>query len=156
MNRVELGASSNQIITIYPNKNWFIYNAEIPLNFPPIRHYKVSRLNLPFSMGLKSKDIIMGGSYNIYCDKPLYTERCQIFENQYMPYEIDSKHIKVRNGVLLWPKLNLYAYTYIKNPQRVFIHKNGRFVVEFRFHRNHIDLFEDVGTHHNLQDSNCQ
>lgn len=50
-----------------------------------------------------------------------------------MPYEIDSEYIKVRNAVLLWPRINLQSYTYILDPRRVFIMHDKKFIIEIQF-----------------------
>lgn len=135
-------------LIIYPNPNWFISNsrADYMLNFPPIRYKRTNHLKLPFKDSLNdNKSIVMGGSYSLFCNLPLHFERCEIFENLHLPYRISTKHIRVRHGVLLWPLINMSAYTYLPDPQRVFIRYNNKFVIEFKFSKNYIDIIEAYG-----------
>lgn len=133
-----------------PNPNWIIKDDSSVkkglINFPQLHYYRLDCdgfKHLPFNV--TSNDIVCGGSYNIYLNTPLFDTRCMIFEDLYFPYDIDSKYIKVRYGALMWPRINLDAYTYLHDPQRVFIKKNNKFIIEFRFYDNRIELYECIG-----------
>lgn len=143
-----------------PHPDWIITqsgdvqsSSSSSINFPQLYYYRIngdSLLNLPFnknSLGVAAmnNDIVCGGSYNIYINTPLFAERCLIFEDLYFPYNINSKYIKVRYGALLWPRINLDAYTYLSDPRRVFLKKHNKFVAEFRFYKDRIELYECVG-----------
>jgi hypothetical protein len=59
-------ATATKTLTIYPHESWFKYtSANNPLDFPTIKYCTVSKLHLPFLYGVESKDIILGGSYNL-------------------------------------------------------------------------------------------
>lgn len=128
-------------LIIDPNPLWFIKLAESHLDFPPLVHNIVDDLKLPVD-SLHDNRIHVGGSWNAFCNERYYAERCEILEHQYMPYDLNSKYFKVRNGVLLWPRINLSAYTYLLDPQRVFIWKNDCFVAELHFLDDRIVLNE--------------
>lgn len=139
---------SNKLI-IEPKCEWFKYKPDKILEFPPLHYIKCSKIDV-------SKTIQLGGSYNIYCNFPKYFERAAIFEDQYMPYELDGRYFKVRNGYLLWPLLNLFAYTDLNDPNTVYISlqnvldksvvhaekQNINFVGKFKFYEDSIELFE--------------
>lgn len=110
--------------------------------FPQLHYYAMKCSELPFPYDKTT--LICGGSYNIYLDTPLFKERCLILEDLYFPYDINSKYIKVRYGALLWPQINLDAYTYLLDPQRVFLKKHNKFIAEFRFYKNRIELYECI------------
>lgn len=133
-------ANDKQLI-IDPNPLWFIKSAESRLDFPPLVFNIVDDLKLPVD-NLHDERIHVGGSWNAFYNEAYYAERCEILEHQYMPYELDSKYFEIRNGVLLWPRINLYAYTYLLDPQRVFVWKNDRFVAELHFLDDRIILNE--------------
>lgn len=137
---------SNRLI-IYPNPNWFISNnaTDHLLKFPPIHYFRTKHLDLPFKDTPDNTSVVMGGSYSLFCDLPLHFERCEIFENLHLPYRISTKHIRVRHGLLLWPLINMSAFTYLPDPRRVFLRYNNKFVIEFKFSKNHIDIIEAYG-----------
>lgn len=142
--------NSDKVIDILPNKDWILTNDEY-IKFPIIKYYRQLRnLDLPFHFnGNISKlyndgTLTIGASWNNLIHTSHYMARCYIFEKLYMPYKIDSEHIKIRNGVLLWPKINLYAYTYLPDPRRVFILKNNKFVIEFKFNDDCIIIREQI------------
>lgn len=74
-----------------------------------------------------------------------------------MPYELDGLALKVRNGVLLWPRMNLDAFTDIEDPQTVYMRQQNNntlrsrdsnrndfinFVARIRFNVDHIEIVE--------------
>lgn len=120
---------------IFPDPQWSTFVKDEDLKFPIIKYYKISVIDIP-------KNLTIGGSWNIWSHLPFYRERCAILEKLYMPYIIDSKYLKIKHGVLLWPRINLSAYTFIDDPQRVFLKKNNKFVVELRFNSDNIEIFE--------------
>lgn len=124
-----------------PNPNWFIVNVQkSALNFPTLYFYLVDDLELP-----KDKNrLILGGSLNYYYNLPLFSERCEIFENLYIPYDLQSKNFTIKHGALLWSRINLYAHTYLDNPQVVFIRnrENTKFIAKFVFNDDSIELYE--------------
>lgn len=146
---VDKKRSKSQLI-IYPNPDWYIYNENnannIPnqLKFPPLYYSQVKNLNVPFDCNQTAGDLVLGGSYSLFCNLPLYLERCAIFEDLYMPYKLNSKYFHIRHGVLLWPRINLNAYTYLPDPQRVFIYADNKYIAEFKFSPNRIELIEVV------------
>lgn len=126
-------------IVLEPNKEWFICHPESPLKFPPLHYEKVSQI-------VPSDKLKLGGSWSTYYYLPHYLERCEIFAEQYMPYSILSKYFQVFNGELYWPMLNLYSFTDIKDPRKVYVKKGMRdsdpFVAEFRFLTDKIEMYE--------------
>lgn len=162
--------TNNNELIIYPNAEWFLYrgnsgggdgddddtttinddaankNADdtstttvpLQLNFPPLRYRRVAHLKLPHN----PDDVVLGGSYNIFCGLPLYLERCAILENLYMPYILNTRHFQVLHSVLLWPAINLSAYTYLPDPQRVYFKKEHKFVATMEFDKDYITITE--------------
>lgn len=125
---------------IKPNKEWFIYNSESPLNFPSLHYKKLPSINIPINANLRQ-----GGSYNYFQKEPFYLERCQILENCYMPYDIeDSKHFIIKEGDLDWPGINVYAYTDLNDPKSVYIKDkiNDNFIAKLVFLPDRIELYE--------------
>lgn len=144
------GIASNDNRTqliLYPNPNWFICNknTDYILNFPPIHYKRTKHLNLPFKTFPDNETIVMGGSYSLYCHLPLHFERCEIFEHLHLPYRLSTKYLRVRHGLLLWPNINMSAFTYLPDPHRVFLRYNNEFVVEFKFSKDRIDIIEAYG-----------
>lgn len=124
------------------NPEWFKYKSDLPINFPELHYIKCSKIESPES-------VILGGSYNYYYTHPLYFERCEIFERLFMPYELNTPNFKVRNGILIWPYLNLRSYTDLNDPNCVYIKrqhpisaKRDQYVAMFRFCETHIELHE--------------
>lgn len=134
-------------LIIYPNSNWFICNnyTNYLLNFPPIYYKRIEKLQLPFKDFPDNKNIVMGGSYSLFCNLPLHFERCEIFEHLHFPYRLNTKYLRVRHGLLLWPLINMHAFTYLPDPRRVFLRYNNEFVIEFKFSENRIDIIEAYG-----------
>lgn len=135
--------TDTQSITLYPNPKWYISKSSVPtlnndfVHFPKLYYYKVDKLN-----DIIPENLVIGGSHNIYAQLPMYFTRCEIFEKNFMPYNLDTLFFKVRNGILLWPRINLYAYTDMTNPQCVYIKKNNRYVAKIIFSPNDIQLYE--------------
>ncbi|AYP97973.1 DiNV CH01M ORF64-like protein [Mauternbach virus] len=127
---------SENLVILYPNNIWYIKSVDNLIDFPPLHYYKVSQLNVP------EKTLVLGGSHNIYAQFPMYLTRCEIFEQNFMPYTLNTIHFKVRNAALLWPRLNLYSYTDMVDPQNVYIKKNNTFVAKFVFSKTKIELYE--------------
>nr|DBA13166.1 TPA: hypothetical protein [Oryctes rhinoceros nudivirus] len=124
------------------NPEWFKYKSDLPINFPELHYIKCSKIASPES-------VILGGSYNYYYTHPFYFERCEIFERLFMPYELNTPNFKVRNGILIWPYLNLRSYTDLDDPDCVYIKrqnpisaKRDQYVAMFRFCETHIELHE--------------
>lgn len=65
-----------------------------------------------------------------------------------MPYELDGLALKVRNGLLLWPSMNLDTFTDINDPKTVYVRQpdrnanNMNFVARIRFNVDHIEIVE--------------
>lgn len=128
---------TQDVMILHPDEQWFIKKNSAYLNFPKLYYYKVN------SLEVNNKEyLVLGGSHNLYAQLPMYIERCEIFEENYMPYRLDGKHFKVRNAALLWSRLNLDSYTDTKNPQVVYVTKNGSFVGKFIFAEEQIHLYE--------------
>ena len=124
---------------IHPNKRWFIEELRNGLKFPPVEFRKVNYINPP-----PRESLILGGSWNCYIHLPHYDERRAILENLYMPYQLpNSQYLKIRNGVLLWNRINLSAYTNLKDPSEVYLKKNDKFVIKMRFNESNI-LIEEL------------
>nr|WAQ80006.1 hypothetical protein LK20_00002 [Oryctes rhinoceros nudivirus] len=124
------------------NPEWFKYKSDLPINFPDLHYIKCSKIASPES-------VILGGSYNYYYTHSFYFERCEIFERLFMPYELNTPNFKVRNGILIWPYLNLRSYTDLDDPDCVYIKrqhpisaKRDQYVAMFRFCETHIELHE--------------
>lgn len=129
------------VLSLLPNKRWLVTDDEF-VKFPKIEYRRqLNDLTLPFDYPNKSisqlyddDELIVGASWNNLHYTPNYLARRYIFEKLYLPYEIDSEHIKVRNAVLLWPRINLQSYTFVADPRRVFVMNNdGKFIIEFQF-----------------------
>lgn len=138
----DASSKTNDILVIKPEREWFIVKPNNPINFPKLHYIKCSEIIIPDTLQL-------GGSYNYYCSLPLYFERCEIFENLRFPYKLNSPNFKVRYGLLLWPYLNLYAYTDLNEPNSVYIKKqynqsedSNSFIAKFKFYTSHIELYE--------------
>lgn len=145
--------------TYWPKSDWLANYAttldcsagEVPAF--PLLHYK--RIDEPLNSSiLTQRQLQMGGSYNIFHELPFHDARCAIFENHFMPYELDGIALKVRNGVLLWPRMNLDAFTDIKDPKTVYMRQPYsdrrqagtvdalNFVARIRFNADHIEIVE--------------
>lgn len=132
----------NELI-VQPDPKWFLYDNQrsddgYTLDFPPLHYKRVRHLDLP----LNTDDVVLGGSYNIFSQLPKYLERCAILEHLYMPYRFESKYFKINVGFLQWPRINLSAYTYIPDPQKVYFKRNGKFIACMRFNTDYIELEE--------------
>lgn len=140
MNSVDTSNFQNRLI-LDPDPRWFIYTDTSPIRFPQLHYITCSKIQAPPS------SIHIGGSFAYFCGEPFFLERCQMFENLYMPYRLNSQNFKIRNGALLWPRFNLYAYTDLQDPNTVYVKKqNGsdEFVAIFKFYKTHIELHERV------------
>lgn len=131
-------------LILNPEERWFKYQPDMSVNFPKLHYYQCSKLNVPESLR-------MGGSYSYYCDCPFYYERCAMFSHLYMPYQLNTENFKVREGFLLWPRINLKAYTDLLDPRSVYIKKqflnsgeDDKFVAVFRFCDSYIEICELV------------
>lgn len=97
------------------------------------------------SIATRPKDFVLGGSWNLWADEPLYMERCAIFENLYFPYEYNFRHLTVRNAALIWPRINICLYTSTRNPNVVFMVSEpmgNRIIAKFEFKHHAIMLTE--------------
>lgn len=122
------------------NDKWFIKSKDGYVNFPPLHYFMVESLDEP-----QEKKLVLGGSHTAFVQLPMYFTRREIFEENFMPYQIkDSNNFKIRNAVLLWPRLNLYSYTDLSDPQSVYIKKGYKFVAKFTFSTERICLYEVV------------
>lgn len=125
-----------------PDPRWFIYDSEKTLNFPKLYYIPCGKIKIE----APDSSLILGGSYSHFCGRPFHFERCSILEEQYMPYDLNTKHFQVRHGVLLWPLLNLYSYTDLNSPETVYIKSkmSNEFIAMFKFRKSHIELYETV------------
>lgn len=143
----------NDKLIISPNPEWYIYRDDTNIKFPNLHYMKCDKIDKP-------KSLRLGGSYAYFCDYPLYDERCLILEQLYMPYKLNTKNFKIRNGLLLWPHINLRAFTDLEDPNSVYIKKqnpsakNGdMFIAILRFYETHIELYEYDDTNDNLENN---
>lgn len=128
-------------IILKPNEHWYInYPDEYNIYFPTLYYYKVE------SLDVKPDTFVLGGSHNAYAQEPLYMTRCQILEYNYFPYNLNSYYFKVRNGILLWPRINLYAYTDMSDPQSVYFKKNNEYIGKLTFSVDRLELYEVVNS----------
>lgn len=109
--------------------------------FPPIHYYQLADDQMLDKIA-RSSNLIMGGSWSIYCNLPMYDVRCAMLENLLMPYDLNSKHFKTRHGVLLWPRINTFAFTDLDRPQHVYFKKHNRVVAKMKFCTEHVELYE--------------
>lgn len=111
------------------------------IEFPPLDYRSVGEITSVRDK-IGTPRLQLGGSYNVFHDLPFHAARCSIFEEQFMPYKLSSEHFKVRHGILLWPRLNLSAYTDIESPQVVYILHNNEFIAEFIFAEDRVIINE--------------
>lgn len=156
----------NDTITIRPKSEWYVARDDSDLYFPELR-YRTKLWNDRFffkgvagdedattaaavaseEQFLREHQFLIGGSWNAFVDRPFYRERCAIFEHLYFPYDWPFLHLTVRNGVLLWPRINLSLFTNLRNPNHVvLLHAtNRKILAEIVFSREHgISLTEYV------------
>lgn len=90
---------------------------------------------------------ILGGSWNIWINEPLYHQRRLMFEELYFPYDYEFRHFTVRNALIIWPRLNLHLYTSLQDPNTVFLTSpllTRKIIAKFVFSNQHIQLTEYV------------
>jgi hypothetical protein len=93
----------------------------------------------------KNCDLRVGGSYSLFANLSLHRVRCKILEELVCPYELNGPYFRTRHGLLIWPMINLSAYTDLNDPTSVYIkYTNGKYVGRFVFKENHIELYECV------------
>lgn len=138
-----LSAKSNNKLICEPTEQRYLKHSP-SIVYPPLLYIEVDDLDLPVASNeFHHPSIRLGGSYTIYHTYPFHAVRQLLFEELYFPYKLDSPRFKVRNNVLLWPRLNLSAFTYLVEPNRVFIRYGDEFCAEFIFYRDHIVLREE-------------
>lgn len=131
---------------IKPEPEWFQKKSDDPLDFPVLYHIIVNQLDTSIIRS-HEKDLIIGATWT-HTESPFMHARRQIFERLHLPYKINSSYIQVRNGVLLWPVVNLSAYTLLQDERRVFLYheKKKRFIAEFKFNEYYIELLEEFSS----------
>lgn len=90
---------------------------------------------------------VLGGSWNIWINEPRYHQRRLMFEELYFPYNYEFRHFIVRNATILWPRLNLYLYTSLQDPNTVFLTSpllTRKIIAKFVFADKYIQLTEYV------------
>lgn len=150
MNTANSSINNGKLI-LKPNPQWFIYNPDSIINFPELHYIECDEIIVP-------KTLQIGGSYSCFCHLPFHFERCQIFEELKMPYNLNTKNFKIRNGYLLWPYINFRAYTDLDDPQTVYIKKqfpnnkssNNDFIAKIKFCSSHIEIHEIVEKDENI------
>ncbi|ATY70251.1 OrNV gp129-like protein [Tomelloso virus] len=132
-------------LILYPNPKWFKYTTDEYLDFPELHYIECNELTPP-------SDPLLGGSYSYFCDLPHHFERCAILENLYFPYELDTPNFKVRHASLLWPMINLSAYTDKNDPKSVYfkrrnvskVQNSTDFFAKLVFLPERIELYEII------------
>ena len=136
---------NNDSIVLAPKPEWFQSTDRSNLYFPQLRYRTLlwnkqylTHLLLSSSSSkrkisnqalydgneerlLRENGFMIGGTWTAFCEYPYFLERCAIFEQLYFPYDWPFVHLKVRNAVLLWARINLFAYTCLRDPNRVVI-----------------------------------
>nr|WOJ45411.1 hypothetical protein [Apis mellifera nudivirus] len=124
-------------LSISPNPDWYRGRNDSPLRFPPLKYTRTSNSIIP------NGRLVIGASWNVFHDQtPWFAARRAIFENLYFPYQFPGIYLKVRHAALLWPRINLSAYTLLSNPRYVYISDGQRYVAEFQFDNDCIRLTE--------------
>lgn len=126
----------NDCIVLLPKPEWFQFTDRSDIYFPHLRYRTrlwheqcLADLLLPGrkithtneEQLLRDNGFMIGGTWTAFCDYPYFLERCAIFEQLYFPYNWPFVHLRVRNAVLLWPRINLSTYTCLRDPNRVVI-----------------------------------
>lgn len=89
----------------------------------------------------------MGGSYACFADRPWFTVRSLLCEENLFPYDLNTPHFQVRHGVFLWAKFNLYAYTDLLDPDTVYVRSREtptRWIARLNFGETQITLTEQT------------
>lgn len=134
-------------VHLQPQAKWIQNYGDVAetVNFP-ILDYKL--IDAPI---IGKNNLKLGGSYTYFHYLPMHNVRCAILEKQFMPYELDGPTIKVRNGVLLWPRTNTCAYTDLDDPKVVYLRQPSssgliaapqNFAAKLTFYNDHIELIE--------------
>lgn len=107
---------------------------------PPLVHRLVARLTAPPLDRLR-----VGCSYSCFADRNWFGLRASVCEKNLLPYDLDTPHFKVRHGVILWPRFNLYAYTDLQDPDTVYVRSREpttRWIAVLRFDASLVTLTE--------------
>lgn len=124
-------------LPILPNPDWYRERNESPIRFPRLKYTRTPNAITPDGR------LIIGASWTAFHDQtPWFAARRAIFENLYFPYQFPGIFLKVRHAALLWPRINLNAYTLLSNPRYVYISDGQRYIAEFRFDDDGINLTE--------------
>lgn len=95
--------------------------------------------------------LLVGASYTCFAQRAWYALRASLFESNLFPYDLhaDTLYVRVRHGVVLWPRMNLYSYTCLDDPDTVYVRamrsssSTPVFVARFHFGETCVTLTED-------------
>lgn len=126
-------------IVIAPDNDWLRMGTDDQIRYPPLIYRRVKSIEI-------TQEIIIGATWSVWCDStPWFQVRRSIFENLFFPYKIPGLHLTVRHSALLWPRINLFAFTDLKQPRCVYIKSPRDFgltVARFYFNDDAIVLDE--------------
>lgn len=113
---------------------------DISAEFPTLVYRRVDRL-----APVDADRIRVGGSYTCFANRPWFRARALLCERNLFPYDLDTPHFRVRYGVFLWPKFNLYAFTDLQDPDTVYVRSREppiRWVARLHFGPTRVTLTE--------------
>lgn len=131
--------------TLFPRFEWLglLKPLDRSLRFPSLVYRLVDRELPDLEDALLASRLLVGGSWNCFLSLPLHRERCAILEDLAFPYRHEFRHLETRHGCLLWPRVNLDAYTWLDRPTVVFLRKPLLgFCARLEFRANCIELVE--------------
>lgn len=141
-------AQATNARTLFPRFDWLGLlklsgRTDEMLRFPTLLYRLSDNALVEASEDTGRSRLIVGGSWNRFLHLPLHKERCAIFEDNAFPYDYPFRFLEVRNACLLWPSINLDAYTWLDKPWIVFLRKpNIGFCVKLEFRTRCIELTE--------------
>lgn len=148
MPKLSDAAQATNARTLFPRFDWLgllklSCRTDEMLRFPTLLYRLSDNELVEAREAVRQSRLIVGGSWNRFLHLPLHRERCAILEDNAFPYDYPFRFLEVRNACLLWPRVNLDAYTWLDKPWIVFIRKPGvGFCAKIEFLPRCIELTE--------------
>lgn len=110
-------------------------------SFPALHYRRVPDITVQGSPTYQehqhAKRLLVGGSYTVYCERPLYETRKILFERRTLPYPVPPTfNVTVRNGCVLWDRFQERVFTDLAVPDQVYVTDmpfRGRFIARIVF-----------------------